>query len=66
MEALLCMFFCIICLATYFLPTIIAMIKKKKNTLAIFILNLFLGWAIIGWVLALVWAFTIDQEKEKK
>jgi len=44
----------------YFLPTIIAAIKSKRDTLAIFLLNFFLGWSIIGWVIALIWAAKND------
>ena len=40
----------------YFLPFAIAFHKKRANTGAIFVLNLFLGWSLIGWVIALVWA----------
>jgi hypothetical protein len=47
-------------LALYFLPTIIALVAKKRNTLAIFLLNFFLGWSFIGWVVALVWSATKD------
>ena len=43
-------------LAVYFMPTIVAMLAGHQNTLAIFILNLFLGWTLVGWVIALVWA----------
>jgi hypothetical protein len=43
----------------YFLPTIIG--YSKNNVLAIFILNLFLGWTFIGWVIALVWAASNDN-----
>jgi len=46
----------------YFAPTIVAGSRGKNNTGAIFILNLFLGWCLIGWVVALVWAFTKDRE----
>jgi ABC-type sugar transport system permease subunit len=49
--------------ATYFLPTIIAVILHKKNTFAIFLLDLFLGWSFIGWVIALVWA--VAKEKDQ-
>ena len=45
-----------ICLILYFLPTIIARKRNHRNLTAIFILNLFLGWMLIGWVGALVWA----------
>lgn len=47
--------------AIYFLPTIVATIKEKKNSTAIFILNLLVGWTLIGWVVALVWSFTEDK-----
>jgi len=40
----------------YFLPSIIALARNKRDTLAIFLLNLFLGWSVIGWIVALVWA----------
>ncbi|WP_417788339.1 superinfection immunity protein [Stutzerimonas xanthomarina] len=40
----------------YFLPLIIAVIKNKRNMLAISMLNLFAGWTLLGWIAALVWA----------
>jgi T4 superinfection immunity protein len=43
-------------LVLYFLPSIIALARGKRDTLAIFLLNLFLGWSVIGWIVALVWA----------
>jgi Superinfection immunity protein/Double zinc ribbon len=42
----------------YFLPAIIG--RKKRNANAICVLNLFLGWTVIGWVVALVWACTAE------
>jgi hypothetical protein len=50
----------ILSLALYFLPTIVAVVRKKRNALAIFMLNLFLGIPFIGWVVALVWSVTKD------
>lgn len=49
----------------YFLPTIIAVNRSHRNTTAIFLLNLFLGWALVGWVLGLVWAVWADEGKRK-
>ena len=46
----------------YFLPTICA--GKNRNQTAIFVLNLFLGWTLIGWIVALVWA-CMDQPKNR-
>ena len=41
----------------YFLPSFVAKARRHKNTMAIFMLNLFLGYSFVGWVVALVWAF---------
>jgi hypothetical protein len=45
-------------LVLYFVPTIIALARKQRNTVAIAVLNFFLGWTFVGWVVALVWALT--------
>ncbi len=47
----------------YFLPTNIASSKKHKNTGSIFALNLFLGWTLLGWVIALAIALLPDDTK---
>lgn len=44
----------------YFLPSILALARNKRDTVSIFVLNLFLGWTAIGWVIALVWALKVD------
>ena len=44
--------------ALYLLPTLISLIRKHHNQNAIFALNLLLGWTVLGWVGALVWALT--------
>jgi hypothetical protein len=45
----------------YFLPSLIALARSKRNLLAIFLLNCFLGWTLVGWVVALVWAVKVDD-----
>ncbi|TRZ48114.1 superinfection immunity protein, partial [bacterium] len=30
--------------------------RQHKNSLAIFLLNLLLGWTVLGWVVSLVWS----------
>jgi len=45
----------------YFLPFAIAFNRKRANTGAIFALNLFLGWSLVGWVLALVWSLKDER-----
>ena len=46
----------IIIFMIYFLPTLIAFLRQHKNRLAIFLLNLLLGWTVLGWVVSLVWS----------
>jgi Superinfection immunity protein len=48
-------------LMCYFLPAIVARCRAHRNTMAIFMLNLLLGWTLLGWVAALVWACTASQ-----
>ena len=49
-------------LVMYFIPTIVAHFKRKANFTSILLLNFFLGWTILGWVGALVWATTVDKK----
>jgi hypothetical protein len=44
----------------YFLPSIIALARNKRDIAAIVLLNFFLGWSVIGWIIALVWAVKTD------
>ena len=44
----------------YFLPTIIAAVRSKRDVVSIAVLNIFLGWTLIGWIVALVWALKED------
>ena len=39
----------------YFIPTLIAFLRDHHNVNAIALLNLFLGWTFIGWVISLAW-----------
>jgi hypothetical protein len=41
----------------YFLPTIIAVSRKVRNQGSVAVINFFLGWTLIGWVIALAMAF---------
>lgn len=48
----------------YFVPTIVAIRRRHRNRMAVLVLNLALGWTLLGWVVALVWANTSDVEPE--
>ena len=45
-------------LAVYFLPIIIAAVRRAKSIIGIILLNVLAGWTFIGWIIALVWSLT--------
>ena len=47
-----------VCIVAYLLPAVIAFRRNHHQRMAIFALNLLLGWSVIGWVGSLVWALT--------
>jgi hypothetical protein len=52
-------------LGIYFAPTLLAMNRELSNTVSILVLNLFLGWTLIGWVIALALACSGTATKWK-
>lgn len=38
--------------ALYFLPAIIAALRHTHNATGILLLNIFLGWTVVGWLVA--------------
>jgi len=55
----------LIIIPLYFIPTFVASSRKKTNLGAIFTLNLFLGWSLIGWVVTLVWALSNNETNQQ-
>ncbi len=47
----------------YLLPAFIAYQRRHANRHAILVINLFLGWSIIGWLGALIWSATSAKTK---
>ena len=58
MDSTVAIIFTVSGLLIYMLPSIVAVGNNRMNTGAICLLNIFLGWTLIGWVGALVWAST--------
>jgi type II secretory pathway component PulF len=58
-------FLLIIGLLIYFLPAFVSGFREHHNGTAIFVLNLLLGWTLIGWVIALVWSFSSVKAVER-
>ena len=46
----------------YLFPTLVAISNKKTNAGAVAVLNIFLGWLLIPWVIALTWAVCKDKK----
>lgn len=42
----------------YFAPAMIASSRDHKNQWPIAVINVFLGWTLLFWVVALAWAMT--------
>ena len=60
---LLLIVFGVVGLAIYFFPTLQARSVAHPDTTSIFVLNLFLGWLLVPWVIALAWAFKGNHKK---
>ena len=53
MDSLVVLFLVV---AIYFLPTIVGVSRNVPNSGSVFVINAFLGWTLIGWVVALAMA----------
>jgi len=49
--------------AAYFLPGLIAYMRGHHNAASIMLLNLFLGWTLLGWIGALVWSASSSKQQ---
>lgn len=52
----------VIILALSFIPVIIAAVRKHNDTILIFLLTFFLGWTVIGWIVALIWSLSSNVQ----
>ena len=50
-------------LFAYFVPSIIATHRFHHQHLAICVLNFLLGWTVLGWIGAMVWAASATEGK---
>ncbi len=50
------MHFLIFAIGLYFLPAIVAALRHTHNATGILLLNIFFGWTVIGWFIALLMA----------
>ena len=43
-------------IAAYWVPTIVVLVRHAPNVAQVVVVNLLLGWTVIGWIVALVMA----------
>lgn len=53
----------VVAFLVYFVPTIIVFSRGHRNEMSIVLLNILLGWTIIGWVASLIWACTGERSE---
>ncbi len=46
----------------YLLPSLIAVGKRNPDRGSVFMINLWLGWTIVGWITAMGWALDAKRE----
>lgn len=56
--------FCVLMFVLYLLPGIVATWYSKSNSTAILLINIFFGWTILGWLVALALALKSLSGKE--
>ncbi|SED47692.1 Superinfection immunity protein [Streptomyces sp. TLI_105] len=40
----------------YFVPTVVAIVRSVPNRGSVIVVNVFLGWTVLGWIIALAMA----------
>ena len=53
------------CFSLYMIPTIVAFRRRTTNRIPVMIINFFLGFSLVGWVIALAMSFNNDLETRK-
>lgn len=48
----------------YIAPSLIAHLTERRHRWPITVINVFLGWTLVGWVVSLSWAVMKDREQQ--
>lgn len=51
----------IVAIALYFMPSIVAGYRHHNSLFLILVLNILLGWTMLGWIFLIIWAFFGDH-----
>lgn len=55
----------VIILFVYFVPTVVAFARGVPNKGSVLVVNLFLGWTLVGWVVSLAMAARSGQPRPR-
>ena len=55
-QAVLSLVVLVLLIGLYFLPTVLAFIRRVPNVIQVALVNFFFGWSVIGWIIALIMA----------
>ena len=58
--------FAICAIVLYFVPWMIGNSKQRKDICCLFFFNLNFAWTGIGWIIALIWAFSTEKDKKHR
>jgi hypothetical protein len=53
-------------LALYALPAYVALWRGHRRQHAIFIVDIFLGWTLVGWLAALAWSLSPNIKNKRR
>jgi hypothetical protein len=56
----------LLCAVVYFAPILIASARRVTGIGAVVVINVFLGWTLLGWVAALAMAIGMKREEDVK
>ena len=49
----------------YWLPTMVAVLRRTPSGLGVAAINFFLGWTVIGWIVAMILALAAYPAQER-
>ena len=61
MEAIITLLIFTIILCIYYVPFLVAEVRKIKNKTSVFWLNTFFGWSVIGWLVLLFYSSLVNK-----
>lgn len=56
----------LVALAIYFAPFIMAICRDHASLGTLLVVNLLLGWTVVGWIVALIWAASGQSTRDRQ